>query len=38
MAPIVVTGGERVACTLADDGVEQVFGIIDGTQFGLYGH
>jgi hypothetical protein len=38
MAPIVVTGGERTARTLADDGVEQVFGSIDGTQFGLYGH
>jgi thiamine pyrophosphate-dependent acetolactate synthase large subunit-like protein len=35
---MAVTGGERIARTLADDGVEQVFGIIDGTQFGLHGH
>ena len=30
-----ITGGERVARMLADEGVEVVFGIIDGTYFGL---
>jgi acetolactate synthase I/II/III large subunit len=32
------TGGQRIARMLADEGVEVVFGIIDGTYFGLYGH
>jgi acetolactate synthase-1/2/3 large subunit len=35
---MTVTGGERIARMLADEGVEVVFGIIDGTYFGLYGH
>jgi acetolactate synthase-1/2/3 large subunit len=35
---MAVTGGERIARMLADEGVEVVFGIIDGTCFGLYGH
>ena len=30
------TGGEIVAQMLANEGVEKVFGIIDGTYFGLY--
>jgi len=38
MAPMAVTGGERIARMLAEEGVEVVFGIIDGTYFGLYGH
>lgn len=33
-----VTGGERIARLLAAESVEVVFGIIDGTYFGLYGH
>ncbi len=37
-ALMTVTGGERIARMLADEGVEVVFGIIDGTYFGLYGH
>ncbi|MDQ1250819.1 MAG: Thiamine pyrophosphate-binding protein, partial [Actinomycetota bacterium] len=32
------TGGERLARMLAAEGVEVVFGIIDGTYFGLYSH
>jgi acetolactate synthase-1/2/3 large subunit len=32
---MAVTGGERIARMLADEGVEVVFGIIDGTYFGL---
>ncbi len=35
---MTVTGGERIARMLAAEGVEVVFGIIDGTYFGLYGH
>ncbi|HSO05299.1 MAG TPA: thiamine pyrophosphate-binding protein [Candidatus Limnocylindrales bacterium] len=35
---MALTGGERIARMLADEGVEVVFGIIDGTYFGLYGH
>jgi acetolactate synthase-1/2/3 large subunit len=35
---MAITGGERIARMLADEGVEVVFGIIDGTYFGLYGH
>lgn len=35
---MTVTGGERIARMLAEEGVEVVFGIIDGTYFGLYGH
>jgi acetolactate synthase-1/2/3 large subunit len=31
-----LTGGERIARLLAAEGVEVVFGIIDGTYFGLY--
>jgi hypothetical protein len=31
-----VTGGEVVARMLATEGVEVVFGIIDGSYFGLY--
>lgn len=31
-----MTGGEIVARMLANEGVEKVFGIIDGTYFGLY--
>jgi len=31
-----MTGGERIARMLAAEGVEVVFGIIDGTYFGLY--
>jgi acetolactate synthase-1/2/3 large subunit len=38
MASMSITGGERIARMLADEGVEVVFGIIDGTYFGLYGH
>jgi acetolactate synthase-1/2/3 large subunit len=38
MAAMAITGGERIARMLADEGVEVVFGIIDGTYFGLYGH
>lgn len=38
MAAMTMTGGERIARMLADEGVEVVFGIIDGTYFGLYGH
>jgi acetolactate synthase-1/2/3 large subunit len=30
------TGGERIAAMLAAEGVDTVFGIIDGTYFGLY--
>ncbi|MDZ7363095.1 MAG: thiamine pyrophosphate-binding protein [candidate division KSB1 bacterium] len=30
------TGGEIIASMLANEGVEKVFGIIDGTYFGLY--
>lgn len=30
------TGGEIIARMLAQEGVEKVFGIIDGTYFGLY--
>jgi acetolactate synthase-1/2/3 large subunit len=36
MAAMAITGGERIARMLADEGVEVVFGIIDGTYFGLY--
>jgi acetolactate synthase-1/2/3 large subunit len=35
---MAITGGERIARMLAEEGVEVVFGIIDGTYFGLYGH
>jgi acetolactate synthase-1/2/3 large subunit len=35
---MAITGGERIARMLADEGVEVVFGIIDGTYYGLYGH
>ena len=35
---MTVTGGERIARMLADEGVDVVFGIIDGTYWGLYGH
>jgi acetolactate synthase-1/2/3 large subunit len=38
MAAMAITGGERIARMLADEGVDVVFGIIDGTYFGLYGH
>ena len=38
MAAMAITGGERIARMLADEGVQVVFGIIDGTYFGLYGH
>jgi acetolactate synthase-1/2/3 large subunit len=38
MTSMTITGGERIARMLADEGVEVVFGIIDGTYFGLYGH
>ncbi|MEZ5116306.1 MAG: thiamine pyrophosphate-binding protein [Candidatus Nanopelagicales bacterium] len=33
-----ISGGERLARMLAAEGVEVVFGIIDGTYFGLYSH
>lgn len=32
------SGGQRIARMLAAEGVEVVFGIIDGTYFGLYSH
>lgn len=32
------SGGERIAAMLAAEGVEVVFGIIDGSYFGLYSH
>ena len=32
------TGGQRIARMLAAEGVEVVFGIIDGSYFGLYSH
>ena len=32
---MAITGGERIARMLAEEGVEVVFGIIDGTYFGL---
>jgi len=32
-----ITGGERIARMLVAEGVEVVFGIIDGSYFGLYG-
>lgn len=35
---MTITGGERIARMLADEGVQVVFGIIDGTYFGLYSH
>jgi len=31
-----MTGGEVIATMLKKEGVEKVFGIIDGTYFGLY--
>lgn len=33
-----LSGGQRIARMLAAEGVEVVFGIIDGTYFGLYSH
>jgi acetolactate synthase-1/2/3 large subunit len=33
-----ISGGQRIAAMLAAEGVEVVFGIIDGTYFGLYSH
>ncbi len=33
-----MTGGEAIARMLKEEGVEKVFGIIDGTYFGLYGN
>jgi acetolactate synthase-1/2/3 large subunit len=35
---MTISGGERIARMLADEGVKVVFGIIDGTYFGLYAH
>ncbi|MFQ5448847.1 MAG: thiamine pyrophosphate-binding protein, partial [Saprospiraceae bacterium] len=31
-----ITGGELLASMLKEEGVEKVFGIIDGTYFGFY--
>ena len=33
-----ITGGENIVRMLKEEGVEKVFGIIDGTYFGLYGN